>query len=91
MTPPKGTIVDDTEDSKCRAGVSLAVTLGIGALSAFGSYFTWGTSQEHRITKVEEAVEQLREWRKEQREDFKSMMDKLDKAQHKEADDDRGR
>ena len=30
MTPPKGTIVDDTEDSKCRAGVSLAVTLGIG-------------------------------------------------------------
>lgn len=68
------------------------MTLGIGALSAFGSYFTWGTSQEHRITKVEEAVEQLREWRKEQREDFQDDDGQARQgAQRKEASDDRRR
>lgn len=76
--PPNAPIIDDTEGSKQRARVSLAVTIITAALSIVGSYFTWGLSQEHRTTRLEESVEQLKQWRCEQREDFKQLIQKLD-------------
>ena len=77
MTPVRTSPSEGPAERRAN-GISLALSAVTIIVSVFAAYFTWGVSQEHRTTRLEESVEQLKKWREEQREDFKALLQKLD-------------